>query len=222
VPTVDTTATNDAEVVQIDAEAVKIVESEDGQDEDDEYAGTDDAMQIYQLAQKFIVANGHNTGGNNELDLVVNEMIETIKETGGDTGEIDTMVEGWISMEDNEACINELADEVNELMHVDVLLKIDEEEEDDENESAGEDERIIPTSDEVANIFSQLKSISVQVGQFTEEFGKTADDINDACNRLHATYQKLENKRRARANKSSRQSFMDSFVTVQKKREGDT
>lgn len=123
-PTVDTTATNDAEVVQIDAEAVEIVESEDGQDEDDEYAGTDDAMQIYQLAQKFIVANGHNTGGNNELDLVVNEMIETIKETGGDTGEIDTMVEGWISMEDNEACINELADEVNELMHVDVFSRL--------------------------------------------------------------------------------------------------
>lgn len=220
-PTVDTTtATNDVEVVEIDAEAVEIVESEDGKDEDDEYAGTDDAMQIYQLAQKFIIADSHNTGGNNELDLVVKEMIETIKETGGDMGEVDAMVEGWISMEDNEACINELADEVNELMHVDVLLKIDEEE-DDENESAVEDERIMPTSDEVVNIFSQLKSISVQVGQFMEEFGKTAEDINDAGNRLRATYRKLENKRRVRANKSSRQSFMDSFVTVQKKRKGD-
>jgi hypothetical protein len=87
-------------------------------------------------------------------------------------------------------------------------------------ESAVEVERVIPTHDEVADICSQLKSISVQVSQFTQDYGKTAEDINDACNRLRETHRKMENKKRARANKTSRQSFMDSFVTCSTRRGG--
>jgi hypothetical protein len=52
----------------------------------------------------------------------------------------------------------------------------------------------------------------------SQDYGKTAEDINDACNRLRELHRKMENKRRARANKSSRQSFMYSFVTVSSKR----
>jgi len=175
-------------------------------------------MQIFRFAQKFIadgdVVNQLNSGkGKDDLAAVVKEMVETMKETGGDEDKITAMVEGWISMEENEACINELADEVHKLMDVNVLLKKDADEgSDGENESAVEVKRVIPTHDEVADVCSQLKSISVQVSQFTQDYGKTAEDINDACNRLRETHQRMENKRRARANKTPRQSFMDSFV----------
>lgn len=193
------------------------IESEDSEDNANE-EGLGDALQIFRFAQKFIadgdVVNQLNScKGKDDLAAVVKEMVETMKETGGDEDKITAMVEGWISMEENEACINELADEVHKLMDVNVLLKKDADEgSDDENESAVEVKRVIPTHDEVADVCSQLKSIAVQVSQFTQEYGKTAEDINDACNRLRETHRRMENKRRTRANKTPRQSFMDSFV----------
>ena len=213
--------TADEDMVEVE---VVDIESEDSEDNADE-EGAGDAMQIFRLAQKFI-ADGDvvnqisSSKDGDDLVAVVKEMVETMKETGGDEDKITDMVQGWISMEENEACINELADEVQKLMEVDVLLKDADEGSDDEDESAVEVERVIPTHDEVADICSQLKSISVQVSQFTQDYGKTAEDINDACNRLRETHRKMENKKRARANKTSRQSFMDSFVTCSTRRGG--
>jgi hypothetical protein len=45
------------------------------------------------------------------LDAAVKEMVETINETNGDQNEMNAMLQGWISMsmEDNKACVNELA-----------------------------------------------------------------------------------------------------------------
>ncbi len=99
------------------------------------------------------------------MDAVVKEMVETINETNGDQNEMNAMLQGWISMEDNEACVNKLEREVNQLMHVDVLLK-EMDTEDDHHNSDDEisEDVFIPTADTVEELVCQLKLISVQVG----------------------------------------------------------
>ncbi len=92
-------------------------------------------------------------------------------------------------MEDNKACVNELAKEVNELMHVDVLLKeMDMEDDHNKSDDQTSEEVIIPTANVVEELVCQQKLISVQVGRFTAEFGKMAEEINEAGNRIRAAY----------------------------------
>jgi hypothetical protein len=102
---------------------------------------------------------------------------------------MNAMLQGWISMEDNKACVNELAKEVNELMHVDVLLKeMDMEDDHNKSDDQTSEEVIIPTANVVEELVCQQKLISVQVGRFTAEFGKMAEEINEAGNRIRAAY----------------------------------
>jgi hypothetical protein len=68
-------------------------------------------------------------------------------------------------MEDNKACVNELAKEVNKLMHVDVLLKeMDTEDDHNKSDDKTSEEVFIPTANVVEELVCQLKLISVQVG----------------------------------------------------------
>lgn len=64
---------------------------------------------------------------------------------------MNVMLQGWISMEDNEACVNELAKKVNQLMDVDVLLKEMETKDDYINSDGETSEEVFipPTADVV-------------------------------------------------------------------------
>lgn len=79
------------------------------------------APTIAHLARMFVSDSGIDN--ENELDAVVMEMVDTIKETNGDQNKMNAMLQGWISMEDNKACMHEKNEEINDLMHVDVLLQ---------------------------------------------------------------------------------------------------
>jgi hypothetical protein len=118
------------------------------------------------------------------------------------------MVQGLISMEVNEFCINELADKVTKLMNVGILLKDESvEENDDKDESRDEEpqnEATIQTPDEVEEMICELKMLVVQLAQSLDEFGLIAADVVDAGNRLCTTVRKIEKKQRTMANKSSR------------------
>ncbi len=69
------------------------------------------ALKMVELARKF----ASNSGGSvsvlddkDEFDAVLKEMVETINETNGDKEKMNAMLHGWISMEDNEACVSKL------------------------------------------------------------------------------------------------------------------
>jgi hypothetical protein len=193
---------------------VDTVDIESEEDDGEEFSGSANAaLKIVLLARKFVSKSGSVLDDENELDAAVKEMVETINETNGDQNKMNAMLQGWISMEDNKACVNELAKEVNELMHVDVLLK-EMDTEDDHNKSDNEtsEEVFIPTPDVVEELVCQLKLISVQVGRFTAEFGKMAEEINEAGNCIRAAYRRIENKRQLRTT-TGRQLFIDSFLT---------
>jgi hypothetical protein len=84
-------------------------------------------------------------------------------------------------------------------MDIDVLLR-EMEPNDDHTDSDCEnsEEVYIPTANAVEEFVCQLKSISVQVGQLTSEFGTVAEEINEAGNHIRAAYRRMENMRRAR------------------------
>ena len=193
-------------------DTVDMEESNDGNGEKFS-GGADFVLKMVELARKFASNSGSVLDDKNELDAVVKEMVETVNETNGDQNGMNVMLQGWISMEDNKACVNEFAKEVNELMHVDVLLKkMDTEDDHNKSDDETSEEVFIPTANVVEELVCQLKLISVQVGRFTAEFGKMAEAINKAGNRIRAAYQRIENKRQSRTT-TGRQLFIDLFLT---------
>ncbi len=131
-------------------DTVDMEESNDGNGEKFS-GGADFVLKMVELARKFASNSGSVLDDKNELDAVVKEMVETVNETNGDQNGMNVMLQGWISMEDNEACVNELAKKVNQLMDVDVLLKEMETKDDYTNSDRETSEEVFipPTADVV-------------------------------------------------------------------------
>ena len=94
-------------------------------------------------------------------------------------------------MEDNEQCNNLLAEEVNQLMDLEVLCNLkqlsieNDKHNDDEEDALEEDTRKEPvTFDEVNNLAVQLKTLQVQIGTLGGEYHAASLAVSDAYDNL--------------------------------------
>jgi len=105
------------------------------------------------------------------------------------------LVDGWVSMEENEQCINMLAGEIDQVMDLEVLcnlkeLAIENDNENDEEEDALEEDkpREPVTFDEVNNLAIQLKTLQVQIGALGGEYHAVTLAMSEAYNDLLSVY----------------------------------
>ncbi len=113
-----------------------------------------------------------------------------------------SLVDGWVSMEDNEQCNNLLAEEVNQLMDLEVLCNLkqlsieNDKDNDDEEDALEEDTRKEPvTFDEVNNLAVQLKTLQVQIGTLGGEYHAASLAVSDAYDNLWSIYRKNKTKK---------------------------
>ncbi len=104
-------------------------------------------------------------------------------------------------MEDNVQCNNLLAEEVNQLMDLEVLcnlkqLSIENDKDNDEEEDALEEDthKEPVTFDEVNNLAVQLKTLQVQLGTLGGEYHAASLAVIDAYDNLWSIYRKNKNK----------------------------
>lgn len=154
-----------------------------------------------------------------EMALAVQECDDASDSLGG----MRDFVNGWISMEDNEFCIEAQSEEVKALMEIDILCKLkkamDDEEEkpSDDGGDGGEnevDEIREPMElcyDTVNSIATMIKSVSVQLAEFGDIFGEIAMKMNDASDAVRRKYRRIENTRRAEKMQNSRQTLIQSY-----------
>ena len=134
--------------------------------------------------------------GDEEFDEIVWERALAVKECSINNPEAKkSLVDGWVSMEDNEQCNNLLAEEVNQLMDLEVLCNLKqvslEDEEDDDGDDLEEDKPRQPvTFDEVNNLAIQLKTLQVQIGALGGEYHAVTLAMSEAYNDLLSVYRK--------------------------------
>lgn len=183
----------------------------------------DEAHQLYNLIAQFSAENVNdsdlpNHGFINDFDQAFLEMATAVEECDADDEEeMRRFIDGWVSMEDNEYCQEVLADEVKKLMDVDLICALkdsqpEEDDDDDEEEVIEIREPTPPSFEKLNDIAGLLKSLSIEVDDMGEEYGKTAVMLNDASNALRADYRRMENRRLARMRHSVRQTSIWAFM----------
>ena len=123
-------------------------------------------------------------------------------------------------MEDNEQCNNLLAEEVNQLMDLEVLcnlnqLSIENNKDNDEEEDALEEDthKEPVTFDEVNNLAVQLKTLQVQIGTLGGEYHAASLVVSDAYDNLWSIYRKNKNKEISKKQKATNQTSIKAFFS---------
>ena len=121
-----------------------------------------------------------------------------------------SLVDGWVSMEDNEQCNNLLAEEVNQLMDLEVLCNLKQlsnENDNGDDEDTLEDDTLKEpvTFDEVNNLAVQLKTLQVQIGTLGGEYHAASLAVSDAYDNLWSIYRKNKNKEISKKQKATNQ-----------------
>jgi chromosome segregation ATPase len=123
------------------------------------------------------------------------------------------MVNGWVSMESSEFTQEVLADEVCDLLHLDTLCNLVEEDNKEEDE---EDEVLEPnepaTYDEIIELTTHLKKLSVQIGNWGEEYEAAAVHCDNACHIIHSVQRKMHSAKQKVKQTQARQPIMDAFL----------
>ena len=126
--------------------------------------------------------------GEEEFDEIVQEMTLAVKECKLSNPEAKKyLVDGLVSMEDNEQCNNLLAEEVNQLMDLEVLCNLkqlsieNDKDNDDEEDAVEEDTRREPvTFNESNELAIQLKTLQVQIDALGGEYHEVTLAVGDA------------------------------------------
>jgi hypothetical protein len=146
--------------------------------------------------------------------------LEEIENDGDKIVEVRRLIEGCIEAEDTEYCWEFLSEEVHTLMDVDAMCKLfkvpEEVEDEDDNKNTISDVTNLETKepalfDDVNEIATMIKFLSLQACELGEEFGNAAVALNDASNTIRAIYRKMENVRRAGKMKNAKQACIRAF-----------
>ena len=129
-----------------------------------------------------------------EFDETVWEMVLAVKECKLSNPEaMKSLVDEWVSMQENEQCNNLLAGEIDELMDLEVLCKLEEvstKDEEDDNEEVLEDSPREPaTFDELNELAIELKTLQIQIDALEGEY-HAVGDAYDACLSIRKTQTK--------------------------------
>jgi hypothetical protein len=206
------TTTIDNETVATDVTAAESVDTDQSNNQHDN--SVDD---IFSEVVEFVERHDCMPIGEEEFDEIVWEMALTVKECPINNPQAKkSLVDGWVSMEDNEQCNNLLAEEVNQLMDLEVLCNLKqlsiENDNDDEEDALEEDTRKEPvTFDEVNNLAVQLKTLQVQLGTLGGEYHAASLAVSDAYDNLWSIYRKNKNKEIAKKQKVTNQTSIKAF-----------
>lgn len=195
----------------------------------------EEAREMYNIVAEFAKKNdilADDIGGQVlDFDEAFFEMARSIEENEDDDDnivEVRRLIEGWIETEDTEYCKELLSEEVHKLMDIDAMchlsdgtaVEVDEDDEDDNktnSDNASIELNKEPASfDDVNDIATMIKSLSVQASELGEGFGNAAVALNDVSNAIRAIYRKQENVRRAGKMKSAKQTCIRAFFAAMK------
>ena len=201
--------------------------------DDDDVGGLTDTeiKSVFQMTTNFVEENDCSPGNGkgNDFDAILWEMTMAVKECDANDKEgMKNMIEGWVSMEDNDFCQNVLAEERDELMDIDMLCNLKEVNDVEEVDAMDDDsdnvspEKASPKTavvshDDVNDLATQLKAFSVQVGALGDEYRDAAIAANDASEKVRAAFRKNENKKTKKKQAKARQPLMHAFLKPQKK-----
>ena len=129
------------------------------------------------------------------------------------------LVEGLVSMEENQQCNNLLIEEIDQLMDLEVLCQL-KEMSIEGNDEGSEDEVFLEedkprepvTFDEVNALAVQLKSLQVQISQLGGEYHAVSVAIGNYYNDLLSIYCKNENRELSRKQKATHQTSITTFI----------
>lgn len=206
------TTTTDNETVATDVTAAETVATDQSNNQHDN--SVDD---IFAEVVEFVEGHDCMPKGDEEFDEIVWEMALALKGCAINNPEAKkNLVDGWVSMEDNEQCNNLLAAEIDQMMDLEVLCNLKqvslEDDEDDDGDDLEEDKPRQPvTFDEVNNLAIQLKTLQVQIDALGGEYHAATLAVSDAYDDLLSIYRKNKNKEISKKQKASIQASIKAF-----------
>jgi len=174
-------------------------------------------------------AEDRYSGGNWEMDCILQEMVETVE--GIDCSDPEAMKEllnGWVSMEETPFCREALADEAeNDLSPTELLTELLERNDacnisdDEESAEEAEAETCQAKKDEIDALTAQLRNVAAELEKL-EGFNLCAGKVTDAANFTASTWRKTERDRIGeKQKKPSRQAGIQPFLFKSKSSEKD-
>ena len=179
--------------------------SKDVEMESDNNAEAEQEMQsLFQIVQEFkamcIGKEFENAVGSEcEFDEILEEMLHAFGDCDkGDSEAMKAVLESWIRLEDTNFCKDLIHEEVHGLMDIDSLLGFnvvdidcvkDIEEEGCDSKGINSPARD-PSIDEVNEIVVKMKSLSEQVGELSDEYGKIVTNLNDCAEMMRRAFSK--------------------------------
>jgi hypothetical protein len=173
------------------------------------------------LAEVFVFVESHDCKpiGDNELDEIIWELALAVQTCKISTQAKNDLIEGWVSMEDNQQCNGILVEEIVQLMDLEVLCQLKEmsiegNDEDSEDEDFLEEDKPTKpvTFDEVNALAVQLKSLQVQISQLGGEYHAVALGVGTDYDNLLSIYRKNENRELSRKLKAAHQTLITAFI----------
>ena len=157
--------------------------------------------------------------GDEEFDEIVWEMALALKECAINNPEAKkNLVDGWVSMEDNQQCNSILVQEIVQLMDLEVLCQLKEmsiegnDEDLEDGEFLEEDKPTKPvTFDEVNALAVQLKYLQIEISKIGGEYHAVTLAVSDAYDDLSSIYCKNKNKEISKEQKASIQASIKAF-----------
>mmetsp|Transcript_14545 Transcript_14545/g.31054 ORF Transcript_14545/g.31054 Transcript_14545/m.31054 type:complete len:205 (-) Transcript_14545:23-637(-) len=188
-----------------------------------------EAGEIIAMVAKFAKENSQKSDHSkpqNDFDEVFDEMARTVGDLANGNAYYATekILDGWISMEDNDYCRHVIGEEAQELMTRDALCglaKVAEEVDDDVNEDSlqNEEDPKELTLDDVNKIATSLKALSVSIDNFPlpPTYSSLGRDVSDASTNLWAAYRNVVGDKTRRKQRKTRQCSALPFFEKQKK-----
>jgi hypothetical protein len=184
----------------------------------------EEAFEMYNIVTEFAKNKDiltDDTGGQVlDFDKAFFEMarsLEEIENDGDSIVKVRRLIEGWIETEDTEYYWGLLSEEVHMLMDVDAMCKLSKvaEEVEDKADVTTLEPKEPAMFDDVNQISTMIKCLSVQACGLGEEFGNAAVALYDASNTIRAIYRKMENVCRVSKMKNAKQTCIKAFFTAE-------
>ncbi|EJK57951.1 hypothetical protein THAOC_21963 [Thalassiosira oceanica] len=126
------------------------------------------------------------------------------------------LVNGWLSMEDNEFSIDAMAEEGEQLCNDHALrgLVDAEEEEIDEEEMTAEElsPKELPSVEEMDQLATTLKQAAVTMADWPPEFRSVIDDVEKACKQVRQVHKKLDTEKTVEKQRKAKQPGIMGFL----------
>ena len=182
----------------------------------------------FSVASKFAIDNhggisgkegGEYTRPEREFDNTLNEMYAAINYCdGNDSNAVVEIINGWLGIKDTDNCRGVLIDGGGDLMDTNAIFSIKNVGDEADKESdiyQSQIEHYEPSEDEMNDLVSKIKSISVLLGDLTREFHSMSCVLEDRAESSSTENRKLKNNNKTElSGEASRQYSMLPFLEM--------